>query len=292
MKKATLICLIIALCLSSCAFAEETDAIMPADRLQDKLENCPYYIYLLDIRSVTQYRNAHIPYAYSIPLDKLYDTMLDVLYTSFTYMAIEVTVCGETAEEEREGVRILRELGFTNVYRLDTLSSWRGRTVSAEDDLRILGYIDTLDIYGNNIDQTVLKGHKVTMINVWATYWNPCMNELTTLGRLNREYGGEDFQVIGLVSDVLDASLSLVEDKVVSARKIAAETQADYPHLLPSRDLFWKVIGQLNAMPTTFFVDETGLMIGQVVIGSRTYEEWVPIIEDMIGGANQAEAGM
>lgn len=279
-----LICLLIVLCLPMCAFAEETDAVMPADRLQEKLDNCPYYIYLLDIRSKTQYNESHIPYAVCIPLDDLRDAMLEVLYSRFIYMAIEVTVYGDTEEEELKGVQILRELGFTNVYRLNTLSAWRGRLVSLEDDQRILGYMDTQDIYGNKIDHTVLKGHKLTMVHIWATYWTPCQSELSALGKLNRDYGGNDFQVVGLVSDVLDAELLVVEDKVTLAREIVAETSADYLHLLPSRDLFWKVIGQLNAIPTTFFVDETGMMVGPFIIGSRTYEEWADIIEAMMAG--------
>lgn len=284
MKKAMLICLLIVFCLPVCAFSEETDAVMPADRLQEKLDNCPYYIYLLDIRNKTQYNESHIPYAVSIPLNDLHDAMLEVLYSRFTYMAIEVTVYGDTEEEELEGVQILRELGFTNVYRLNTLSAWRGRLVSLEDEQRILGYMDTQDIYGNKMDHTILKGHKLTMVHIWATYWTPCQSELSILGKLNRNYGGNDFQVVGMVSDVLDAELMVVEDKVTLAKEIVAESNADYLHLLPSRDLFWNVIGQLSAIPTTFFVDETGMMIGHFIIGSRTYEEWAAIIEAMMAG--------
>lgn len=293
MKKAILLCLIFALCLSSCALAEDsaertaenTVEVMSCERLREKLDNCPYYIYLLDIRSQRQYSKSHIPYACSVPLDDLYDTMLNVLYSHFVFMSIDVAVYGNSAEDEIEAAEILRELGFTNVYRLDTIRAWTGRLVSAEDDERILGYMDTEDIYGAAVDQTILQGHRVTMVNVWATYWASCQNELAVLARLNKEYGGPDFQVIGLVGDVMDVNLSLVEDKVARARDIVALTQADYPHLLPSRELFWNVIGQLSAIPTTFFVDETGLMLGQIVIGSRTYEEWVPMIEDMIESA-------
>ena len=62
----------------------------------------------------------------------------------------------------------------------------------------ILSAFTATDLDGNNIDQQILSGHKLTMINIWATFCEPCIKEMPDLGELHTTYG-EDFQVIGIV---------------------------------------------------------------------------------------------
>ena len=58
------------------------------------------------------------------------------------------------------------------------------------------------DLEGNMVSQAVFTQSKFTMVNVWATYCNPCLSEMPGLGELAAEYDRSEFQLIGVISDV------------------------------------------------------------------------------------------
>ena len=43
------------------------------------------------------------------------------------------------------------------------------------------------DLEGNKVSQEVFTQSKLTMVNVWATFCNPCLNEMPGLGELAAE---------------------------------------------------------------------------------------------------------
>lgn len=130
--------------------------------------------------------------------------------------------------------------------------------------------------------EEIFSGHILTMVNLWGTYCGPCINEMSDLGRLAKDVAGKGVQIIGLLSDATDAGYSPVPEKVEQAKRIVEETKADYPHLLPSDDLCRKVIWQLSAVPTTFFVDETGMPVGSAYVGARSYDAWADVIDQVL----------
>ena len=287
MKKALILMLALLLGLgaaASCAENRDGQEILP-EEVQKRIETNPY-LNLFDLRNAEEYAAAHIPAAASVPLSQMQRMIQDVLDAGYSYMNAEVIVYGDTEEDGIEGTRILRELGFSNVRWLKSLNDWTGKLVSTADEMRLLGNLDTVDIYGNPADASLLSGYRLTMVNVWATYCTPCVNEMGDLGKLAAEVKEQGVQIVGLLSDTMDASLCPVEEKVKLARQIAENTGADYPHLLPSSDLYWKVIGQISAVPTTFFVDETGMMVGSVYVGARDYGTWKSIIDKVLSQLN------
>ena len=284
MKKALIPLLTKIVCIANTAYAESgSGKVIDTAALQERIDANPY-INLFDLRDEEAYAAGHIPYAASVPLEALGERMREALDSGFSYMHVEIIVYGETEEDEAKAVVTLNEMGFTNIYRLEGMSKWTGKLVSTEEEMRLLGGLDTVDIYGNTVDGSLLKGHALTMVNVWATYCTPCISEMSDLGRLAADMKDSGVQMIGLLSDTLDASFCPVEEKVSLARQIVQRTQADYPHLLPSADLYWKVIGQINAVPTTFFVDETGMLVGSAYVGARNYDDWKAIVNDMLSG--------
>lgn len=129
------------------------------------------------------------------------------------------------------------------------------------------------DLEGNPISSDIFSQSKLTMVNVWATYCNFCLNEMPDLGELAAEYDTEDFQIIGIVSDVPEGSdLSLVKELV-------EQTGAGYPHLLLNESIYYGLLTDVTALPTTFFLDENGVVL-DVVIGSMKKTAW----EEQING--------
>ncbi len=134
------------------------------------------------------------------------------------------------------------------------------------------------DLDGNAVTSDIFSQSKLTMINVWATYCNPCLREMPDLGELAGEYDTADFQLIGIVSDVQENGS---EDKLEKAVSLVEKTGADYPHLLLNESLYSALVVNVSGVPTTFFVDENGVVLGAVV-GSYEKSVWKEIIDGLL----------
>ena len=149
---------------------------------------------------------------------------------------------------------------------------------SAPAPARLLSAFSTTDLEGDPADQSILEDYDLTVVNVWATYCTPCLQEMPDLGDLAEEYEDKGVQILGLVSDVLNSDGTLSDSQVELAREIVEETGADYRHLLPSEDLFG-LLAQIYGVPTTFFVDREGTQVGYAYVSAMTREQFVEIID-------------
>lgn len=132
------------------------------------------------------------------------------------------------------------------------------------------------DTEGNIISSAVLSESKLTMVNVWATYCNPCLREMPGLGELAKEYDAGDFQIIGIISDVQEGASEKALEYAVG---LIEQTGADYPHLLLNESLYRALLTEVNVVPTTFFLDADGKVL-DIVIGSMEKTAW----EEKING--------
>src|SRR5271154_38050 len=110
--------------------------------------------------------------------------------------------------------------------------------------------LPTLD--GKNLKLSDLRG-KAVLLNFWATYCGPCKLEMPWFVELQKEYGPQGFQVVGVAMD--DAS---TED----IAKFAKEMGVNYP-ILVGKESVGESYGGVNVLPTTFFVDRSGKLIAR-----------------------------
>ena len=135
------------------------------------------------------------------------------------------------------------------------------------------------DMEGNAVTSEVFSKSKLTMINVWATYCSPCLNEMPELGELAQEYEQEDFQIIGIVSNVPEGA---DEEKLELVEVLIDQTSAQYPHLLLNNSMTDGLLADVSAVPTTFFIDQEGKIL-DTVVGARDKAAWKEIIDGYIG---------
>ena len=169
------------------------------------------------------------------------------------------------------------ELPVEPAPNTDTTSqpSASGSSSSEEDPDPIFITFEGTDLEGNTVSQDVFAQSKLTMVNVWATYCNPCLREMPGLGELAAEYDRSEFQLIGIVSDVREGEdQSLVESLV-------QETGAAYPHLLANDSISRAILSSVSGVPTTFFFDGEGAYLGGVV-GSADKSKWEEIINGLL----------
>lgn len=154
-------------------------------------------------------------------------------------------------------------------------------TAAVETGNAVFGTFTTTDLAGNPVDQRVFSDHKLTMVNIWATFCNPCIGEMPDLAKLNNAFG-DDFQVVGIVIDATDRNGIVLPDKKAEADYIVEATGANYLHLLPSKALNSAYLGGVQSVPETIFVDENGNQVGQKYLGARSKAEWTKIINTLL----------
>ena len=100
---------------------------------------------------------------------------------------------------------------------------------------------------GKNVKLSDFRG-KAVLLNFWATYCGPCKIEMPWFVELQKQYGPQGFQIVGVAMD--DAS---TED----IAKFAKEMAVNYPILL-GKESVGQSYGGVGVLPTTFFVDRDG----------------------------------
>lgn len=120
---------------------------------------------------------------------------------------------------------------------------------------------ETTDLEGNSItSDEIFTGHRVTMINMWATWCDPCKNELPELAKMAEDFEKQDCQIIGICLDAED------EETMAEARAILADAGVDYLNIVPFEGREGLLPNQLY--PTTYFVDEDGIVQDEVINGA------------------------
>lgn len=137
------------------------------------------------------------------------------------------------------------------------------------------------DFSGNNVGSELFSQNKITMINVWGTFCGPCIREMPDLAKISESHKNSGVEVVGVVIDVTDKKGNVNVRQKANAEKIVSQTGADYTHIVPSQKMISSVLRNVQAVPTTFFVDNTGKVIHSV-IGARDEKEWQTLIQSLL----------
>jgi peroxiredoxin len=104
------------------------------------------------------------------------------------------------------------------------------------------------DLQGNNISLSDFK-NKIILINFWATWCEPCKNEMPSLNKLFIKYRDRGFVVLGI-------SIDRSKEPVIEFLK---SIPLDFPVLLDSTvEISQKY--KVYAYPTSFLIDRKGLI--------------------------------
>lgn len=139
-----------------------------------------------------------------------------------------------------------------------------------------------IDLTGKKYNSDIFKGKKLTMINIWATFCSPCINEMPDLEKLNEKYSDKGFQIVGIISDVTNVSGVYNGILINDALDVIEQTGVTYLNLLPSDSLNMIKLDEVYSVPETIFVDENGKVVGESYIGSRSLESWEAIVCELL----------
>jgi thiol-disulfide isomerase/thioredoxin len=97
---------------------------------------------------------------------------------------------------------------------------------------------------------------KVVILDFWATYCPPCLEEIPHLKELRKKYGKENLEVIGLHVGGGDD-----RPKVPAFVK---KLEIDYPLATPEDELSRFIFGDSDSIPQTAVFDRTGKMVKKI----------------------------
>lgn len=153
---------------------------------------------------------------------------------------------------------------------------------SGEADSGRIGDFTMEDIKGDAYTQDIFAKSQLTMVNVFATWCTPCVDEIPDLEKLKNEMADQGVSVLGIVLDAVDMAGSLDQEAVESARLLAEQLGVTYPFLIPDEGLLGGRLSGIDSVPTTFFVDREGKLVGEAYMGSRSLAEWKEIVEEKL----------
>lgn len=157
--------------------------------------------------------------------------------------------------------------------------------VKVYEESSVFGEFTTYTQDGEEVNQDIFAQADLTMVNIWATYCGPCIQEMPDLAEISDEYADDNFAIVGIISDVYEPENAEVQD-VIDA------TGAKYMQLIPNQEIFDNFLRMVQAVPTTVFVNSEGMRVGDVLMGSKDKESWIKEIESRLEAvANAKENG-
>ncbi len=139
-----------------------------------------------------------------------------------------------------------------------------------------IGTFTTEDLDGNAVTESIFAEKDYTMVNVWGTFCGPCINEMPDLEKIHQSLP-ENIQMIGVVCDLPYGEDA--EEILASAKDIVNMTGVTYPslRLWDTADWFYSTS---NVVPTTYFFDSEGKLVGDIIYGAdlRAYNDMIALL--------------
>ena len=141
---------------------------------------------------------------------------------------------------------------------------------------RTMGDFTSFDLNGTTVAKYSVLGRPVTMIHVWKKEDASSMETLKVLEQLREQYDSSQFDVVGIVADLL------TEDVLKTTLEETTANGIQFTNIAPSQDVIDNVLPYVDTFPCTFLVDTDGKVL-EVFDGTKTIEEYQQIISKYLG---------
>ena len=109
------------------------------------------------------------------------------------------------------------------------------------------------DVDGKQVSLSQFKG-KVILLDFWATWCVPCKAEIPGFIELQKKYGDQGLQIVGVS----------VDDSQPTAKKYALEMKMNYPILLADgKEDILKAYDPVPSIPVSVIIDRKGNIVAR-----------------------------
>ncbi len=170
----------------------------------------------------------------------------------------ESVVTEENMEETEIEIEVEEAVGLEEDVESEE-SSELVRTTDGGD----FGRFTTTTIAGEEVTNGIFSEYELTMVNIWATWCSPCVEEMDELQEV---YEGMDDNT-NLISICYDGNSA-----GDTAKQILEANGVTFDTLLPNGDIESNIFGTIQYFPTTIFIDSNGNIIGEYLEGAPSYD--------------------
>ncbi|RDC49239.1 TlpA family protein disulfide reductase [Acinetobacter sp. RIT592] len=140
-------------------------------------------------------------------------------------------------------------------------------------DVDLSGF-KTTDLNGNKVTSDLFSKNKLTMVNIWATWCGPCIDEMPEISKLYNELP-IGTNVISICTDAGDD-----KDSLDTAKEVMNKSNAKFKTLIPDVVLKKNLTDGIQVFPTTIFIDSKGKVVGSPHFGEPTAEGFKKSIDE------------
>ena len=127
----------------------------------------------------------------------------------------------------------------------------------------------TTTLSGESIDSGVIKDYDLVILNFWAEWCGPCVEELPALEQIHEKY--PNVLILG----------AWLGDDAKAAEETLSDAGVTYPAVHPEGGLF-DYASKSMYIPATYFFDRDGNEIGEPVIGGQNYAQWESVVKGLL----------
>jgi len=107
---------------------------------------------------------------------------------------------------------------------------------------------------GKMIRLSDYKG-KVVLVNIWATWCPPCVDEMPSMEKLYQKFKGENFEIL---------AVSIDEPGLKAVAPFMKKSKLTFPALIDSEGTIKTVYG-ITGIPESFIIDKQGILIKKII---------------------------
>lgn len=114
---------------------------------------------------------------------------------------------------------------------------------------------------------------KVVVINFWATWCPPCLEEIPHLVRMQSRFGTQGLQFVGIAIDEMEKVKRFVEEKGINYPIVVGQ--------LDAIELSKAAGNERGGLPYTLVLDRSGRVVSQHY-GGLTEDNLLPIVQKLL----------
>jgi len=96
---------------------------------------------------------------------------------------------------------------------------------------------------------------KIVLVNIWATWCPPCVDEMPSMEKLYQKFKGQNFEIL---------AVSIDETGLKAVAPFMKKTRLTFPALIDSKGTI-RTTYRITGVPESFIIDKQGFLIRKIV---------------------------
>jgi thiol-disulfide isomerase/thioredoxin len=148
---------------------------------------------------------------------------------------------------------------------------------SVPQEKKVAPQLRLKDLNGRTVRLSDYHG-KVVLVNFWATWCPPCRAEMPDLVKLQRQYGKDGLQIIGV---------TYPPEQKARVRRFASSLKVNYPIVLGTSQIKAQFSSE-ETLPLTVVIDREG-KVSEIISGILLREEFDEKIKPLLTQKTEGE---